>query len=137
LFERLLVALGQEFRKRRMTGHVAALRDYYRRRNRRAWNENLSEHRTWDEDVVLQWAAMLQITPLEGVYPVLDRCAPCPRCTKPQEQAAGDVQYRATFPGGSLKQCQACESAWLVLDSPHSMRARGPGVIEEPKGGHR
>jgi hypothetical protein len=118
-----------------MGGHLAALRAYYRRRSRRAFDEEMSEKRTWDEDVVLLWAAVLRIEPLNQVFPVLASDATCPTCTKPTEKAGGDVLYRATFPGGSLKECQGCGTAWLIEHATHSTRTRGPGVVEEPKGG--
>ena len=138
LFENLLIALGREFRRRRMGGHLQALRSYYRRRHRRALAEALSEHRAWDENVVLEWLAILRIEPFDRVYAVCEREAPCPACVATRGHGGGEVDYCAVFPGGQLRQCRVCKHAWLVSDGTRdSTYVRGPGEVEEARGGRR
>lgn len=138
LYENLVIALGREFRRRRMGGHLQALRSYYRRRHRRALAEALSEHRSWDENVVLEWLAILRIEPFDRMYAVQEREAPCPACVQKRGVAGAEVDYCAVFPGGQLRQCRACKHMWLVSDAARdSSYVRGPGEIEEPRGGRR
>jgi hypothetical protein len=135
-FEALVIALGREFRRRRMTGHLEALRRYYRQRERHKLVQALAEHRAWDENVVIEWLAILRIPPFDNTYVVQSKEASCPRCAARRNGA--EVDYRATFPGGSLRECRVCKTAWLVSDrASEDAYARGPGEVEEPKGGRR
>ena len=136
-FEALVVALGREFRRRRMNGHLAALRRYYRKRQRRKMLEALAEERAWDENVVVEWLAILRIPPFERTYGTQPKDAGCRRCSAQRGKGA-EVDFRAVFPGGSLRQCRVCKGAWLVDERPRdSAYVRGPGEIEEPDGGRR
>jgi hypothetical protein len=136
-FEELVIALGREFRRRRMNGHVAALRRFYRARRRRATFEELASERSWNEDVVIEWLSIFRIAPFDRIYAVQPKDAPCPRCAKGHAQGA-DVDYRAIFPGGRLQQCRACKAVWLSSDGTRDgSYVRGPGVVEEPKGGRK
>lgn len=111
-----------------MAGHLNALRRFYRVRKQRALAQGLADERVWDEDVVLEWLAIFRIPPFDRVYQVRPRGAPCPSCGTGAAQGA-DVSYRAVFPGGSLTECLACRTVWLVSDGTRdSSYARGPGL---------
>lgn len=119
-----------------MTGHVAALGRYYRQRQRRKLLAALSDDRPWDENVILEWLSILRIPPFERIYPVQSKDAACLKCSG-DTVSAGNVDFRAVFPGGSLRECRVCKTAWLVTDGTRDATpyVRGPGVVEEPKGG--
>jgi hypothetical protein len=136
-FEELVIALGREFRRRRMNGHVAALRRFYRARQRRQAFQELASERGWDEDVVIEWLSIFRIAPFDRIYIQQPKEAACPHCARDHAQGA-DVDFRAIFPGGRLQECRACKAAWLSSDGTRDdTYVRGPGVIEEPRGGRR
>jgi hypothetical protein len=136
-FEELVVTLGREFRRRRMNSHVAALRRFYRERQRRVAFQELASERSWDEDVIIEWLSIFRIPPFDRIYVLQPREAPCPNCAKGHAQGA-DVDYRAVFPGGRLQECRACKTAWLSSDGTREGHyVRGPGEVEEPRGGRR
>jgi hypothetical protein len=110
----LTVRLGREFNRRAMTTEVKSLREFYVRRAREKKANAARGRPLWDEDVVLDWLAMLRIPPFEHVYTLRPPNAPCPRCRSSAKGHEGPNWIRTSFPGGALIQCQGCGERWLT-----------------------
>jgi len=66
--EPLLRRLADEFKRRSMNRHLSSLRVFYA--SHRARKRAAAQHKVppWDEDTVIEWLALLQISPFENVY---------------------------------------------------------------------
>jgi formate dehydrogenase maturation protein FdhE len=110
--ERAILELAEHFKTHGMHKHLQSLRGYYRQRTLRKRQQALSKEPGWDEDMVVQWLALFQIAPFDGVYTVLAKWNTCP-CGG--GSPASDYTS-AVFPGGRLARCGACGKDWLRLD---------------------
>lgn len=106
----MIRALGREFARRGMEGHVRRLRIYFW-----AIEHDLAEHGhrvdiSWDRQLSLEWMRVLHVPPYQTDYAVR-RVAACPSCSDPRP---GSVLTRLVFPGGAKMECKACGSIWVV-----------------------
>ena len=96
-----------------MHAQLESLRAFYRTRKRRRREQSRVAHPPWDEDMVLKWAAIWRIPPLDNVYPQLRRGTAC-RCGAQWKHGAG-VFVETEFPEGLVLHCRECNLEWLVL----------------------
>ena len=109
-FDVAVVELGREFERRRMADHLRALRAY--------WARRLAERKSvrpgeLDVGLVVEWLCLLRIPPLDNVYAVLPRNAPCPKCADRQGRGAPSTYVRVSYPGGWFEECRRCGTCWL------------------------
>jgi hypothetical protein len=124
----LVEALGLEFERRQMLTHLESLRLFYLGvRHQLDHGRNRSIHVSWNEDMTLDWLAVLRVPPYQAHYPTRPRGY---RCTCAAGLAAdpsgrdgdwshlgkGAAQTLFVFPGGSKTRCGGCGAVWLELD---------------------
>lgn len=108
-----MFAIAERFKEYDMQSHLKLLRAYYRQRMRRKRANALGKQPPpWDEDMVLQWAALWRIPPFDTVYLQLPKGLPCP-CGK---SSVWNTHGGTTFPEGYIRCCGACGATWLVLE---------------------
>lgn len=109
--DKLVLAIAERFTRYEMREHLKLLRAYYVERRRRKRAAAKLPRQPWDEDMVLQWAALWRIPPFEQVYQQLkpgERC-PCGR------ENRDNTHTEASFPEGVVWCCRACDTRWLVV----------------------
>lgn len=95
-----------------MRTHLALLRAYYAARQRRLRAAMKAKPPwPWDEQIVLEWAALWRIEPFQHVSSAAVRGALPMRQELARQQKFGG----ATFPEGPTWMCDACGATWLVL----------------------
>lgn len=118
--ERLQLAerIGREFHARGMKQHLPPLRTYY------ADVRDGREPRTWDDDLVRDWATAFRVPPFEHAVEVRPTSSTC-GCNERH-----DSQRPMVFPGGWLVTCLVCGQRWLEVtglqrrqESGHTPRA--------------
>ncbi len=109
--EPLMVVLGKEFERRGMAAHLEALRAVWCLRMARPQQPG-----QWTEEMVLEWLALLRVPPLDRVYPVQPRNAPCPRCGTLSRPGVHHAHVKLTWPGGWKEQCASCGATWVCED---------------------
>ena len=112
--DKLVLAIAERFAHYEMRVHLSLLRAYYAQRRRRKRKDAAGKQPPpWDEDMVLSWAALWRIPPLDNVYPRLEKGARCP-CGK-SDDTAQSTHTEGVFPEGHLSCCRACGTTWLVI----------------------
>jgi hypothetical protein len=124
----LVEALGREFERRQMRSHLESLRLFYLGvRHQLDHGRHRAVHVSWDEDMTLDWLAVLRVPPYQAHYPIRPRgyrCAcPAGAAADPSGRAGdwshlgkGAAQTLLVFPGGSKTRCVACGVVWIELD---------------------
>lgn len=115
----LILAVAAKFKQHDMREHLRLLRAYYaaRRQRKRARVQTASAP-PWDEDMLLQWAALWRIPPFDRVYELQPPRSAC-TCGKAQRGDLHAGLYTNTvFPGGRVVFCGMCQRRWLELDEP-------------------
>ncbi|HEX6243098.1 MAG TPA: hypothetical protein VFZ61_19425 [Polyangiales bacterium] len=113
----LILAVAAKFKQHDMREHLRLLRGYYtaRRERKRARIHGPSAP-PWDEDMLLQWAALWRIPPFDRVYELRAARSPC-GCGKVQGVSPHAGLYtNAVFPGGRVVFCGMCQRRWMELD---------------------
>jgi len=110
--DKLIVELGQEFKRRGMDAHLQLLRALWRERQGRASNS------AWPIDMALNWMALFRLPPFDRVYPLLPGLSPCPSCPPGGQRGIADHWVTAVWPGGTRIECSQCHTAWLNVDGP-------------------
>jgi hypothetical protein len=115
--DKLMVEVAARFQEHGMVKHLESLRVLYRERQReRRAHARSKSSPPWNEDLVIEWAALWRIPPFENVYPVLQRGSLCP-CSSGAAAPGHDAKsfIEITFPEGHLVCCGSCKTRWLVL----------------------
>jgi hypothetical protein len=111
-FESALIALGKEFGRRGMMGHLALLRRFWRNRSAAAQPLRRDD---WSWETVIEWLCMLRIPPLDRVYPLHQRASSiCPNCEVISDRDTPAARIVRTWPGGSMMECRRCAACWLT-----------------------
>jgi hypothetical protein len=113
-FEKLILALAAELKRRELHEHVEQLRPYYRgfpARRRAAMRE---QKPPWTEEFVLEWLCILGVPPFDHVVPTLGRGVRACACTTAE---VGLPMIACVFPGGRLRECKGCGARWLERES--------------------
>jgi hypothetical protein len=114
-----VVALGLEFKRRRMDGHASDLRRYYvELKRRRAAREKRGE-KGWDESHAIYWLMLLQIPPFKAPHPIVPRGQPCPTCkVGAGENSATTITVLTSVAGLVVAQCRDCGTTWMQVEEP-------------------
>jgi hypothetical protein len=112
--DKVVLAIAERFTHYEMRVHLKLLRAYYAARRRRKLAELKEKQSPWDEQLIVEWAALWRIPPFQHVYAQLPHGAPCP-CGN---SSVANKFSGSTFPEGSTWLCGACGATWLVLRSP-------------------
>lgn len=111
---KLVLAIAERFTHYEMRVHLKLLRAYYARRRLQRREDARAQQTPWDVDMILQWAALWRIPPLDCIYAQLPNGAPCP-CGQTRVENKFTV---SVFPEGHTWMCGACGATWLVVDTP-------------------
>lgn len=114
-FDQLILEVAERFKAHNMNDHLTSLRAFFRDRRKRQSASARQKRIPWDEQMVLRWAALWRIPPLENVYPQLRSGMSC-RCGTDWKHGGG-VFVETVFPEGRVLQCRDCKLEWLVLDN--------------------
>lgn len=113
-FDKLILDVAERFKAHDMKDHLSSLRAFYRERQQRKRAQARAKRIPWDEQMVLKWAALWRIPPLENAYPLLRSGMSC-RCGTNWKHGGG-VYVETVFPEGRVLTCGECKMEWLVLD---------------------
>lgn len=111
---RLVVELGNYFKRYAMDSEVKALRSYYRHL-KEALNPKPKAKVPTDQ-LINHYASVLQLPPYDTEYEVRTGRAPC-KCGAP----AWRLEEKA-FPDRWFLHCRDCKGEWLVLAGPNGTR---------------
>jgi hypothetical protein len=113
----LILAVAARFKQYDMREHLRLLRAYYAaRRQRKRARVRTTSAPPWDEDMLLQWAALWRIPPFDRVYELQPAHSAC-TCRKEHSVSPHTGLYtNAVFPGGRVVFCGMCQRRWMELD---------------------
>ncbi len=102
----LAKGLSAEFKRRQMHSQLECLRQFYKAHARA---KNARPQGPWTAEMVLTWAALLKIPPMEHVYPLHARASLCPKC----KAASAILRVEVSWVDGALVRCDGCGFKWL------------------------
>ena len=113
-----VTALGREFRRRGMKGHVQALRVYFLALRRGLTTGGRRAVKVdFAEDGIVEWMKVLRVPPYQHAYDVRPPGSSCRKCPK-RDGHPVDTATLLTFAGGAKMGCRVCGDAWLELERP-------------------
>ncbi len=98
--------LALEFERRKMVSQLACLRQFYAAHKRARSTRPLGP---WSAEMVLNWAALLKIPPMQHVYPLHAHAFVCPRC----KDKRAVLRVEISWTDGVLVRCDGCGFKWL------------------------
>ena len=105
---RVAKGLGLEFQRRHMQSQLRCLRDFSaaQKRSRKARAPG-----SWSTEIVLNWAALLKVPPMDKLYPAHPPTLVCPHCAS----ATAVLRVEISWTDRALLCCQTCSFKWLRL----------------------
>lgn len=98
--------LSAEFKRRQMHAQLECLRRFYRAH---AQAREARPAGPWTAEMVLTWAALLKVPPMEHMYPLHRRASVCPRC----QDGKAILRVEVSWVDGTLVRCDGCGFKWL------------------------
>lgn len=109
-FDKLVLALAEQFKQRDMRAHLDLLRGYYRGFRARKLASLRAKEPPWTEEMVITWLCTFQVPPFEAVLSVLARGVRACAC---DPKATGLPAVACVFRGGCVWECRGCGTRWL------------------------
>ncbi len=97
--------LAGEFERRQMHSHLQCLKQFAAAHRR----PRAVEQGAWSTEMVLTWAALLRVPPMQRLYPVHPHAVVCPGCNA----VKAIMRVEISWIGGSLIRCDGCGFQWL------------------------